>query len=197
METEREPLLLQVLRTYNHRLRNLRKDKGYTLRELSELSKVSIQTISDLERLQQIPKNSTLEKIAKVLGTIPEYIFDENLKKLIELKFPHKISRIINEERFLDYNRREMLRIEEGSLPERNLLLEERTIAINEALSTLTPREKEIIKMYFGIGYETTHTLEQIGEKFNLVKERVRQIKEKGIRRLRHTRRSDTLREYL
>jgi RNA polymerase primary sigma factor len=68
---------------------------------------------------------------------------------------------------------------------------------IERALSTLTDREAEVIKLYFGLNGEHSLTLEEIGEKFNLTRERVRQIKEKAIRRLRHTSRSKNLRAYL
>jgi RNA polymerase primary sigma factor len=68
---------------------------------------------------------------------------------------------------------------------------------IRRALSTLTERESEVIKLYFGLEDEHPLTLEEIGEKFNLTRERVRQIKEKAIRRLRHASRSKNLRSYL
>lgn len=68
---------------------------------------------------------------------------------------------------------------------------------IERALSTLTERESEVIKLYFGLEKEHSLTLEEIGEKFNLTRERVRQIKEKAIRRLRHASRSKNLRAYL
>lgn len=68
---------------------------------------------------------------------------------------------------------------------------------IERALSTLTEREAEVIKLYFGLNKEHSLTLEEIGEKFNLTRERVRQIKEKAIRRLRHASRSRNLRTYL
>ena len=62
---------------------------------------------------------------------------------------------------------------------------------------TLTEREAEVIRLYFGLGREHSLTLEEIGEKFQLTRERVRQIKEKAIRRLRHASRSKQLRAYL
>jgi len=68
---------------------------------------------------------------------------------------------------------------------------------IDRALATLTDRESEVIQLYFGLGTEHSLTLEEIGEKFNLTRERVRQIKEKAIRRLRHASRSRNLRAYL
>lgn len=68
---------------------------------------------------------------------------------------------------------------------------------IDRSLATLSPREAQVIRLYFGIGIENALTLEEIGEKFRLTRERVRQIKEKAIRRLRHTSRSKALRAYL
>ena len=67
---------------------------------------------------------------------------------------------------------------------------------IERALGTLTERENDIIKLFFGIGCQEM-TLEEIGEKFGLTRERVRQIKEKAIRRLRHNSRSKLLKSYL
>ena len=68
---------------------------------------------------------------------------------------------------------------------------------IRNSLETLKDREKMVIKMYFGIERDYALTLNEIGEEFNLTRERVRQIKEKAIRRLRHRSRSKTLRNYL
>ncbi|HRE74278.1 MAG: RNA polymerase sigma factor RpoD/SigA [Flavobacteriales bacterium] len=68
---------------------------------------------------------------------------------------------------------------------------------IERSLSTLTERERDVIKLFFGIGMNHGLTLEEIGAKFDLTRERVRQIKEKAIRRLRHTSRSKLLKTYL
>ena len=68
---------------------------------------------------------------------------------------------------------------------------------ISRSLATLTDKEQEVLKMFFGIGFVHPLSLEEIGEKFNLTRERVRQIKEKAIRRLRHSSRSNLLKTYL
>jgi RNA polymerase primary sigma factor len=81
--------------------------------------------------------------------------------------------------------------------PDFSLMSESLKNEIERALSTLTDREAEVIKLYFGLNKEHSLTLEEIGEKFNLTRERVRQIKEKAIRRLRHASRSKNLRAYL
>ncbi len=81
--------------------------------------------------------------------------------------------------------------------PDFVLISESLKSEIKRALSTLSEREAEVIKLYFGLNKEHSLTLEEIGEKFNLTRERVRQIKEKAIRRLRHASRSKNLRAYL
>ncbi len=81
--------------------------------------------------------------------------------------------------------------------PDYILMSESLKTEIERALSTLSEREAEVIKLYFGLNKEHSLTLEEIGEKFNLTRERVRQIKEKAIRRLRHASRSKNLRAYL
>jgi RNA polymerase primary sigma factor len=68
---------------------------------------------------------------------------------------------------------------------------------IERSLSTLTERERDVIKLFYGIGYNHEYTLEEIGDKFDLTRERVRQIKEKAIKRLKHSSRSRLLKAYL
>ena len=79
---------------------------------------------------------------------------------------------------------------------DRSLINESLSREIERSLATLTERESDIIKLFFGIGCQEM-TLEEIGERFGLTRERVRQIKEKAIRRLRHTSRSKLLKTYL
>ena len=81
--------------------------------------------------------------------------------------------------------------------PDFTLMNESLKAEIERALSTLSEREAEVISLYFGLNKEHSMTLEEIGEKFNLTRERVRQIKEKAIRRLRHASRSKNLKSYL
>ncbi len=81
--------------------------------------------------------------------------------------------------------------------PDYTLMKESLRTEVERALKSLTDREAEVIRLYFGIEREHPLTLEEIGEKFNLTRERVRQIKEKAIRRLRHATRSKALRAYL
>jgi RNA polymerase primary sigma factor len=81
--------------------------------------------------------------------------------------------------------------------PDHGLMNESLSIEVRRSLSTLSEREAEVVRLYFGLDNEHSLTLEEIGERFNLTRERVRQIKEKAIRRLRHASRSKALRAYL
>ena len=81
--------------------------------------------------------------------------------------------------------------------PDRELELSSLEEEVKASLTSLKDREQEVIKMYFGINREYALTLNEIGEEFGLTRERVRQIKEKAIRRLRHKSRSTKLRQYL
>ncbi len=85
---------------------------------------------------------------------------------------------------------------DDSPIADRTLINESLSTEVERALSTLTERERDIIRLFFGINTQEM-TLEEIGEKFGLTRERVRQIKEKAIRRLRHSSRSKLLKTYL
>jgi RNA polymerase primary sigma factor len=82
-------------------------------------------------------------------------------------------------------------------LPDQELINESLKVEVQRALNTLSQRERDVLKLYFGLEKENALTLEEIGEKFKLTRERVRQIKEKAIRRLKHASKSKTLKAYL
>ncbi len=89
--------------------------------------------------------------------------------------------------------------IEDDSMakPEEPLMQESLKNEIRQVLDTLSEREQRVVLMYFGIDRDFALTLNEIGQEFNLTRERVRQIKEKALSRLRHRSRSNTLRTYL
>lgn len=96
-----------------------------------------------------------------------------------------------------DSNLYDVLNSGESPNPDKTLLHESLRTEIERALGTLTPREADVVRLYFGLGNQHAMTLEEIGETFDLTRERVRQIKEKSIRRLKHTSRSKILKTYL
>ncbi|MGH8678307.1 MAG: sigma-70 family RNA polymerase sigma factor, partial [Burkholderiales bacterium] len=69
--------------------------------------------------------------------------------------------------------------------------------ATSRVLSTLTPREERVLRMRFGIGMNTDHTLEEVGQQFSVTRERIRQIEAKALRKLKHPSRSRKLRSFL
>lgn len=91
----------------------------------------------------------------------------------------------------------DVMEADDSPSPENGLLHESLRREIERALHTLTSREADVVRLYFGLNGEHAMTLEEIGEKFDLTRERVRQIKEKAIRRLKHTSRSKILKTYL
>lgn len=96
-----------------------------------------------------------------------------------------------------DSNLYDVLRSGESPAPDKDLMLESLQIEIERALQTLTPREADLVRFYFGLNGKHPMTLEEIGETFDLTRERVRQIKEKAIKRLKHNTRSKILKSYL
>jgi len=96
-----------------------------------------------------------------------------------------------------DSNMYDVVLSHDSPAPDRGLLNDSLRKEIERALATLTPREGNIIRLYFGLNGKHPHTLEEIGEEFDLTRERVRQIKEKAIKRLKQTTRSKILKSYL
>lgn len=91
----------------------------------------------------------------------------------------------------------DVLNFEESPNPDRELMHESLQTEIERALETLAPRDADVIRLYFGLNGNQPMTLEEIGETFGLTRERVRQIKEKGVRKLKHNSRSKILKTYL
>ncbi len=94
-------------------------------------------------------------------------------------------------------NMYDVIRENDTPTPETGLIYDSLRKEISRAISTLSPREADVVKLYFGLDGSHPMTLEEIGEQFDLTRERVRQIKEKAIRRLKHTSRSKILKTYL
>ncbi len=172
-----------------------------------------LQSLAEQSRIVRLPLNrvGTLHKIGKVssrleqsLGRLPS---PEEISKELELS-EGEVSdtlKISNSHLSLDapFSASEdnslidVLEDEFQPSPDEALLDGSLKVEIEKALDSLTPREAEVINLYFGLHHEKALTLEEIGARFSLTRERVRQIKEKAIRRLRHASRSRSLRAYL
>ncbi len=148
-------------------------------------------TLSNLE--QEFEREPTSEEIAVELDmTLAEV--DEALRiagRHLSLDAPMH-SKDNNESSLLD-----LIEDSEEPSPDDPLLTESLKVDLEVALNSLSQREAEVIRLYFGLGRERALTLEEIGEVFRLTRERVRQLKEKAIQRLRHAARRRALRVYL
>jgi RNA polymerase primary sigma factor len=96
-----------------------------------------------------------------------------------------------------DNNMYDVMQSADAPSPDKNLINESLAFEIERALSTLSPREAKVLKLYFGISMKHPFTLEEIGEELELTRERVRQIKEKAIKRIQYTTRCRILKSYL
>jgi RNA polymerase primary sigma factor len=158
------------------------------LNRVGSLNKIN-RTFAELE--QKFQREPSTEEIAEVLDITSEDVQD-NLKvagRHISMDAP-----FVNGE---DNSLLDVLTDSNESKPDTALMTDSLSVEVQRALSTLTEREAEVIGLYFGLNNGAAMTLEEIGEKFSLTRERVRQIKEKATRRLRHSSRSKTLKSYL
>jgi RNA polymerase primary sigma factor len=158
------------------------------LNRVGSLNKIS-KSFSELE--QKFEREPSPEEIAEVLELTTAEVVD-TLKisgRHVSVDAPFVQG---EENRLLD-----VLENDDEESPDTGLMNDSLRKEVQRALSTLTKREADVITLYFGLNGEHSLTLEEIGEKFNLTRERVRQIKEKAIRRLRHTSRSKALKPYL
>ena len=158
------------------------------LNRVGSLNKIS-KTFSELE--QKFEREPSPEELAEVLQLTTAEVID-TLKisgRHVSMDAPF----VQGEENSL----LDVLENEDDETPDQGLLVDSLRREVQRALGTLTQREADVIALYFGLNGEQALTLEEIGEKFSLTRERVRQIKEKAIRRLRHTTRSKALKPYL
>jgi RNA polymerase primary sigma factor len=172
-----------------------------------------LQAIAEHSRVVRLPLNrvGTLNKIGKAFSNLEKEFEREPSASEIAVALDMTDADVANtlrmsgkqisldaplsqdaESRLLD-----VLENDELPSPDRILLDESLKLEIENILGGLSKREAEVIRLYFGLGQEHPLTLEEIGERFKLTRERVRQIKEKAIKRLRHSSRSKPLRSFL
>jgi RNA polymerase primary sigma factor len=158
------------------------------LNQVGSLNKIKKAT-SKLE--QEFERTPSAEEIAEKLE-MPDYKIDAAKKittRYISMDAPLTQD---DETKFLD-----VFVSEDTPHTDDTLMRESLAREIQRSLATLTKKERDVVNLYYGIGIPHGLTLEEIGAKFDLTRERVRQIKEKAIRRLKHTSRSKLLKSYL
>jgi RNA polymerase primary sigma factor len=172
-----------------------------------------IQALAEQSRIVRLPLNriGSLTKISRTFSDLEQKFQREPSPEELAVELDLSTQEVINT---LKVSGRHVsmdapfAQSEEGSLmdvltneneetPDSKLIQDSLKREVARALATLTYRESEVISFYFGLNGNSPMTLEEIGKKFNLTRERVRQIKEKATQRLRNTSRSKTLKTYL
>jgi RNA polymerase primary sigma factor len=172
-----------------------------------------LQALAEQSRIVRLPLNKigSINKINKAYAHLEQELEREpkavEIAKYLEIPVEEVKESMKNNGRHVsmdapllsdeETNMYDVLKNDEGITPETELLYDSLRKEIDRAVSTLTPREADVVRLYFGLGGSHPMTLEEIGEKFDLTRERVRQIKEKAIRRLKHASRSKILKTYL
>jgi len=156
------------------------------LNRVGNLTKIS-KAYRDLE--QEYERKPTTEELANMLDMTPDEIAYalQISGRHVSMDAPLKAG---------DDNKNSLMDVlpnDSQPLPDKDLMKESLKKEVQNVLSTLTEREAEVIKLYFGIEGDHSATLEEIGERFNLTRERVRQIKEKALRNLKHSKKSQKL----
>jgi len=169
--------------------------------------------MAEQTRIVRLPLNrySQINKIKKTVDVLEQKFEREptvpEITQAIELA-PNDVAEAIkNAGRYISFdaplgqdeetNMYDVLLNEDNSGPDKKLMTDSLRKEIDRVINTLTQREGNIIRIYYGLNGNHAHTLEEIGEQYNLTRERVRQIKERAIRRLKHTANKKVLKTYL
>jgi len=160
------------------------------LNRVNDLTKIS-KAYRDLE--QEYERKPTTEELARILEmTAEEVAYSLQISaRYVSMDAPLKSG---------DENKNSLMDVlpnDNQPLPDNSLMKESLKNEITNVLSTLNAREAEVIRLSFGIGRNQKATLAEIGDRFNLTRERIRQIKDKALRKLRGSKRSDRLKAYL
>jgi RNA polymerase primary sigma factor len=169
------------------------------LAEQARIVRLPVNKIGSINRInrafsrleQEYEREPSSQEIADMLEMAPEEV-KESLKtngRTVSMDAP-----ISSEEENSMYD---VIQNTDAPSPDKNLINESLSYEIERALSTLSPRESKVLKLYFGINMKHPFTLEEIGEELKLTRERVRQIKEKAIKRIQYTTRCRILKSYL
>jgi RNA polymerase primary sigma factor len=169
------------------------------LAEQARIVRLPVNKIGSINRInrafarleQEFEREPSSQEIGDILEMAPDEVKDalKTNGRTVSMDAP-----ISSEE---DNNMYDVMQSTDTPSPDKNLINESLTYEIERALSTLSPREAKVLKLYFGISMKHPFTLEEIGEELSLTRERVRQIKEKAIKRIQYTTRCQILKTYL
>jgi RNA polymerase sigma factor (sigma-70 family) len=200
METVEEYRLKFVIK--NNLILTAIEDMGYTnLHTFAKCEDIGLQGLYDLINLKKPPIgvggefSKSAKELMEVLGACPTDLWTEEQLTLT-------LKKNSQEKNLSKEALRVALRSDARSLigldyPEQGVAEKEAVQAVHEAIESLTPREAQVLSLRFGLGKEDEHSLEEVGEKFKIHRERIRQIEAKALKKMRHPSRSDKLRTLL
>lgn len=160
------------------------------LNKIGAINKIN-KSFSKLE--QDLEREPSYDELSEVIDMLPKDIYETMRNSNRHMSMDAPLSSV-NED---GGNMYDLMSNESSLSPDKDLIGESLQLEIYRTLNTLTEREADVVKLFFGLGGKHAHSLEEIGEKFDLTRERVRQIKEKAVRRLKQGSRSRLLRSYL
>ncbi len=159
------------------------------LNKIGAINKIN-KTFAKLE--QELEREPIAEEISEILDILPADIRETMKNQGRHMSMDAPLGNM--EDGGSMY---ELMENKHEASPDNELMMESLRNEISRALTSLTAREADVVKLYYGLAGGHSHSLEEIGEKFELTRERVRQIKEKAVRRLKHASRSKVLMGYL
>ena len=160
------------------------------LNKIGSISKIN-KAYSELE--QRLERAPSADELAEALE-----ISTEEVKQALASAGRHvSMDAPLRDDEESSSSMYDVLQLNTLPTPEVNLINDSLKKEINRSISTLTPREGDVVKLFFGLDGYSPMSLDEIGARFDLTRERVRQIKEKAIRRLKHNSRSKMLKTYL
>jgi RNA polymerase primary sigma factor len=155
-----------------------------------------IETINKMNRIsRQILQETGIEPTPEELAIKMEMPEDKIRKVLKIAKEPISMETPVGDDE--DSHLGDFIEDTNSLAPSDLAIIEGLSEATNEVLESLTERESKVLRMRFGIGLNTDHTLEEVGKQFDVTRERIRQIEAKALRKLRHPSRSEKLRSFL
>ena len=177
----------------------LEKNGYKSMAEFSRQTKIPYDKLLDYANLRYIFENDrdTRQVMMALLQSDEWTLFDQYEKVIKKEGGIKKIVTDIPIDKIVSLENRSLLMLESPDGVDESMIQESLEEEVSAVLDTLKDREREVLKMYYGIGGESELDLNEIAEKFGLTRERTRQIKEKAVRRLRHESRSEILRYYL
>lgn len=179
---------------YNGLMREKRHIKGLSQKDLSELVDCPIATIGDIETFKKYPDGDKLDNIATELDSTLEEMFPE---WLVEQRIKKSSTDTIVMVEKLQLESPEVKQLESGYSIEEDIDKEIMKGAVLEALQLISERERKILSMRFGVGGQEPHTLSETAQEWGVSRERIRQMEQKALGRIRNSKEAKELKEFL